>query len=232
MSRLVIVVPARGGSRRLPDKNLRVLGGVPLLGWTIGAVRAAGFAETPVLSTDNPAIAEAGRRLGYAVPFLRAAELSRDDTPTLPVVLDALDRTDANVGKPDMVMLLQLTSPFRPAGLLREGFRRLRESPDADSLIAVHPLPVGIEHVYRADGAFLSPPEAETGEAYVPSGALYLARTDMLRRHGSLVGSRCLWLAHGGISALDIDTADDWAMAEAAVAAGAVTPPLLTEGID
>jgi len=222
----MVIVPARGGSRRLPGKNLRPLGGLSLLGWTLGALRAAGFAEVPLLSTDDPAIAAEGRRLGFAVPFLRPAALAADDTPTVPVVLHALDRRPpGDTEEPEFVMLLQPTSPFRPPRLLREGLDALAASPEADTLIAVRPLPVGLEHVYRADGPVLAQATAASGRGYVPSGALYIARTAALRRHGSFVAPRCLWLAHDGLSALDIDTEDDWAVAEAAVAAGRATPP-------
>jgi CMP-N,N'-diacetyllegionaminic acid synthase len=226
MSGLGVIVPARGGSRRLPGKNLRSLGGLSLLGWTLKALRAAGFAETPVLSTDDPAIAAEGRRLGYAVPFVRPAALAADDTPTVPVVLHALDHAAAAGAKePEYVMLLQPTSPFRPPHLLRDGVAALTASAEAESLVAVRPLHVGLEHVYRPDGAFLARASAAAGPGYVPSGALYIARTAALRRHRSFVAPRCLWLIHDGISALDIDTEDDWAVAEAAIAAGRVAPP-------
>jgi CMP-N,N'-diacetyllegionaminic acid synthase len=226
MSGLFIIVPARGGSRRLPGKNVRQLAGVSLLGWTLGAVRAAGFSETPVLSTEDETIAAEGRRLGYAVPFLRPAALAADDTPTVPVVLHALDRHAASgAAAPDFVMLLQPTSPFRAPRLLSDGLDAIGASPEAETLIAVRPLHVGLQHVYRAEGPTLAPATTASGTGYVPSGALYIARTESLRCHESFVAPRCLWIAHDGLSALDIDTEDDWAVAEAAVAAGRVAAP-------
>jgi CMP-N-acetylneuraminic acid synthetase len=226
MSSLWIIVPARGGSRRLPGKNLRALAGLSLLGWTLGAMRAAGFAETPVLSTDDAAIAAEGRRLGYDVPFLRPAALAADDAPTVSVVLHALDQVVAGGARePDLVMLLQPTSPFRPPHLLREGLDALMASAEAETLIAVRPLHVGLDHVYRADGPCLARATTDASTGFVPSGALYIARTAALRRHRTFVAPRCLWIAHDGLSALDIDTDEDWALAEAAVAAGRVILP-------
>jgi CMP-N-acetylneuraminic acid synthetase len=154
--------------------------------------------------------------------------LSSDDAPTVPVVLHALDQARATgVDEPDFAMLLQPTSPFRPPRLLRDGFDTLKASPAAETLIAVRPLHVGLQHVYRAEGPCLVRATTDAGTGYVPSGALYIARTAALRRQESFVAPRCLWLAHDGLSALDIDTDEDWAIAEAAVAAGRAVPPVV-----
>jgi CMP-N,N'-diacetyllegionaminic acid synthase len=226
MTTLRIIVPARGGSKRLPGKNLRTLGGAPLLKWTLLALRAAGIDQAPLLSTDDESIAEEGRRLGYAVPFLRPAGLGRDDTPTLDVVLHALDfLVGRGESEPDLVMLLQITSPFRSPALLTEGIARMMADPNADALIAVKPLHVGLSNVYGADGPYLSRVSSDRGPGYVPSGALYISRPRSLRENASFVPSRCLFLRHEGLETLDIDTEDDWTIAQAALAAGRISSP-------
>lgn len=222
---VLAVVPARGGSKRLPGKNVRLLGGLSLLGWTARCAAAAGLAA-PLLTTDDAEIAAEARRHGYAVPFLRPPELAADDTPTAPAVLHALDRLRELTGRdPALLVLLQVTSPFRAPALVRDGIARLAGTPDADALIATKEVHVALGHVYCDAGGFLAAVAPRSAErAYVPSGALYVIRTAALRREGTFMPPRCLHLPHSGLSCLDIDTPEDWALAEAAVAAGLAKP--------
>lgn len=222
---VLAIVPARGGSKRLPGKNLRPLGGLSLLGWTARCAAAAGM-PAPLLTTDDAEIAAEAKRHGYAVPFLRPRELAADDTPTVPAVLHALDRHREAAGRdPALVVLLQVTSPFRAPDLIREGIARLAGTPGADALVAMKELHVALGHVYRDERGFAAPVAPKSAErAYVPSGALYVIRTSALRREETFMPPRCLCLPHSGLSCLDIDTPEDWALAEAAVAAGLVRP--------
>jgi CMP-N,N'-diacetyllegionaminic acid synthase len=222
---VLAVVPARGGSKRLPGKNIRRLGGLSLLGWTARCARAARL-DAVLLTTDDAEIAAEGKRHGLSVPFLRPSELAGDDTPTTPAVLHALDRhCEATGREPALIVLLQVTSPFRAPALVREGIDRLVAAPGADALIAMKRLHVALGHVYREAGGFAEPvaPSA-TEPAYAPSGALYVIRTSALRREKGFMPPRCLILPHTGLATLDIDTAEDWALAEAAVAAGLARP--------
>ena len=109
------IVPARGGSKGLTNKNLRALGGQSLLARTAEAVRSSRSLTRTVLSTDDPAIAEAGRALGFDVPFMRPAELAADETPMLPVLQHAVQTLARGGFQADVVVLLQPTSPFRRA---------------------------------------------------------------------------------------------------------------------
>lgn len=224
-SAVLAVIPARGGSKRLPGKNIRELGGLSLLGWTARCARAAGLDE-PLLTTDDAAIAAEGKRLGLSVPFLRPAALAADDTPTTPAILHALDRHCEAAGRePALIVLLQVTSPFRTPALVREGIDRLIATPGADALIAMKRLHVALGHVYRDAGGFAASVAPSAGEpAYVPSGALYVIRTAALRHEQGFMPPCCLILPHTGLATLDIDTAEDWALAEAAVAAGLARP--------
>lgn len=224
MSELLIVIPARGGSKRLPRKNLRPLGGSSLLERTHGAVGAAGLAVPCLLSTDDQEIACAGRKLGWMVPFLRPAELAADDAPTLFAVMHALDWfAEENGGDPAFVMVLQATSPFRGGESLRQGVDLLKANENADAVLGVAELHCGAKHVYRpaADG-FLEPLQGgrEQTPAYVPNGALYLVRTAALRRHETLFPPRMLPLVMDTIASIDVDTELDWQLAEAVIASG------------
>ena len=123
--RILCVVPARGGSKGVPGKNLREVAGKPLLVWTVEQARAARPALDVVVSTDDEQIAEVARAAGAAVPFLRPPELARDTTPTEPVVRHALEAARAAGAAPDAVMLLQATSPVRLPGTIDRAVRLL-----------------------------------------------------------------------------------------------------------
>jgi CMP-N,N'-diacetyllegionaminic acid synthase len=224
MSDLLIVVPARGGSKRLPQKNLCALGGRSLLAHTAEAIAVAGLGAPVLLSTDDDAIAAEGRRLGWRVPFRRPAELSTDASATVSVVLHALDwYRDENGSDPAAVMILQPTSPFRGAGCLRAAVSALARRADIDSVIAMTALHLPPARLFAVgtDGV-AHPLGVEDGRkpVYAPNGALYLVRTSALRRAGTVYAGAILPLVLEGARAIDIDTAGDWRLAEAALAAG------------
>ena len=137
------IITARGGSKGIPGKNLKLLAGKPLLAYTIDTARRSGALDRVILSTEDEAIATAGRDLGCDVPFIRPLDLAHDDTPHLPVIQHATRWMQERVNyRPDAVMILQPTSPLRTAAghrrgrgaarHLRRGFRPQRErSPGA-----------------------------------------------------------------------------------------------------
>lgn len=228
MTDIIAIVPARGGSQRLQGKNLLALGGHSLLAWTAAVARRA-LGDTPVLlTTDDAAIAEEGQRQGLLAPFSRPASLATSSSPTAAAVLHALDWwSDEHGREPDIVVLLQPTSPFRPPELVRDGVARVARKTDADALISVRPMHLGSGAVFAEHDGFLQcvDPDCRFRQCVVPSGALYVIRTAVLRATGSFVPPKTASLEHSGISALDIDTLDDWSLAEAAVAAGIVAFP-------
>lgn len=219
MTELLIVVPARGGSKRLPRKNVRTLAGRSLLQWTQEAIAEAGLDAPCLLTTDDEEIAAAGRELGWLVPFLRPAELARDDSPTEPAVLHALDWFAAHRhGDPALVMVLQGTSPFRGGGCLREGLVMLRSAPQADAVVAVRKLHGTAAKVFVRDAENMLNPlgTGDQQEVVTPNGALYLIRTRVLRARGTLFPPRTLPLMMDDLASMDIDTELDWSLAEAA----------------
>jgi len=226
----LIVIPARGGSKRLPRKNLRRLGGRSLMQRADDAVRAAGIEAPRLLTTDDTEIAEEGRRLGWLVPFLRPAELATDDTPTLPAVMHAVDwYRDNHGGDPELVLLLQLTSPFRRAETLRNGFASLADDPEADAIVGVLDTGMRAEHVFeRAANGYLEPLRTNakvaattaSRTARVPSGVMFLIRTGALRQHGTFFPPATREVMTDAIESIDIDTEIDWRIAEALVDRG------------
>ena len=129
---ILAVIPARGGSRGIPRKNLRRIAGKPMIAYTIQAALASRRVDQVVLSTDDPEIAQVARQYGASVPFLRPAALARDDTPTPPVVEHAVSHVEAGGGQVEVVVTLQPTSPFTGAPVIDQAIE-LREQAQADT---------------------------------------------------------------------------------------------------
>lgn len=225
--RLLGLIPARGGSKGLPGKNIRPLAGVPLIGWTLRAAGQSGVLERVLVSTDSPEIAAVAGSLGAAVPWLRPAELAEDLSPSIDFVLHALDRLKADEGwEPDAVMLLQPTSPFRSADSIRRAAEAFVAA-GSDSLVSVSPVETHPWSCYflEADGrlkrAVPGAPEVlrrqDLPPSYAPDGSIYITTPRLLReRRGFLEPGTIAFLTPPGESA-DIDTEEDFARAEAAV---------------
>jgi len=219
---LFAVVPARGGSKRLPGKNLRPLAGRSLLARTADFLRAEGALAEAILSTDDPAIAAAGRAAGLCVPFLRPAELSTDEASSLAVVRHALGWFEASHGRlPELTAVLQVTSPIRRPGLLREAVAVLRERPAAQSVVAMHRAHVPLRYVFRrCDDGSLVPADARPLPALLPTGAMYVTRTAALLAQDAIYAEPIHAVETTAVEAIDIDTEEDFRVAEAILAAG------------
>lgn len=145
------IIPARGGSKAVPRKNLKPLGGVPLIVHSIVAGRAARELDRLIVSTDDPEIAAVAREHGAEVPFLRPAEYAQDDTPDLPVFQHALRWLAEHEGyRPEFVIHLRPTQPFRPAGLIDDVVRLLRAS-GADCVKSLVPAAQHPHKMWRID---------------------------------------------------------------------------------
>lgn len=222
---LLIVVPARGGSKRLPGKNIRPLAGRTLLEWTADAIRSSGLVADVVLTTDDEHIAAVGRRLNWLVPFCRPAELAADGVHLFKAVLHALDWYAGHRGRdPDNILLLQPTSPFRGGECLAEAVNRLQFRKEANSVVGMTRLKVRLSRVYSLDDRGLSRPVEVTSDSpgYVPNGALYLVRTKAFRDAQSLFAAPILPLELDALHSVDIDEPADWSLAETLIAAGLV----------
>jgi CMP-N-acetylneuraminic acid synthetase len=232
--RVLGLIPARGGSKGIPRKNVRVLGDRPLIAWTIDAAARSAALDRLVVSTDDPEVAEVARRCGAEVPFLRAAHLAADDTPTLPVVVDVLDRLEAEGDAFDAVCLLQPTSPFRAEGLIDRCVERLAAT-GADSVVTMKRLPA--EHhpawayvegdggtLHLASGSTEPPPRRqELSPAWCREGSVYVTRVPAVRA-GSLYGERLVGVEVDADATVNLDTEADWAEAAERVAVRAPVP--------
>jgi CMP-N,N'-diacetyllegionaminic acid synthase len=228
--RILGLIPARGGSKGVPRKNIKLLAGKPLLAYTAEAALAAKRLARVILSTDDDEIAEVGKEFGVEVPFLRPAELAEDKTPTLPVVQHALSFLERQGDRFDAVCLLQPTNPLRRAGDI-DACIELMEQHTADCVISVLPVPAEYNPhwVYFPSGDGILrlstgettpiPRRQELPPAFHREGSIYITRRDVVMNQHSLFGERVVGYEIDPALTVNIDTPDDWATAERLIVA-------------
>ena len=218
------LITARGGSKSIPRKNIKLLAGKPLIAWTIEAARKSKELNRIVVSTDDEEIAEVAREWGAEVPFIRPSELARDDSSSISVVLHAIHWMEENEGYcPDYVMLLQPTSPFRTV----EDIQQSVELATKHREVAVVSVCEAVHHPYECKRVLGD----ETLADFISTDIVYLRRQDMPPAHAlngaiylcqrmSLLKDQTFY-PEGAIAyimpsdrSLDIDTMWDWHLAE------------------
>ena len=227
------VITARGGSKGIPGKNLKLLAGKPLIAYTIDAAQRSQAFDRLLVSTDDFAIAEYARSQGCDAPFMRPPELARDETPHLPVMQHAVQwAADHEAYHPDAVMILQPTSPLRRAEHMTEAASLLAAS-GADSVVSVSAVPahmnpmrmLRIEDGGRATLFVTGDPirqrinrRQDLPAAWVMNGAIYVFRTPVLfAAEPSLYGQSTVAMPMRDPFGLSIDTPEDWEEAEKAL---------------
>lgn len=213
------LVPARGGSKGVPRKNVRPAGGKPLIAWTIEAAKAASTIDAVVLSSDDPEIIETARHYGCDVPFIRPAELAGDEADSLSVVRHAI----AAVGRDyDLTVLLQPTSPLRTAGDIDGAVRLFAERP-VDSCVSVCAVDKSPWWMYRrrSDGTLApimegpAPDRRQAAPAvYALNGAVYVARSAHLAAGGGFITPQTVGYVMPSERSLDIDVEFDFKLLE------------------
>ena len=219
---LLAVVPARGGSKSLPGKNIKQFAGRPLIQWTIDAARQARHVDEVVVSTDDAGIADVSVSCGAKVPFLRPTSLAQDDTPTVDVILHALDQ----LPEYSEVVCLQPTSPLRISedvdGAIEEcralGGKSIASVTEADK----HPnwmfqRDTNGKLVPIFEGAELALRRQDLEKVYALNGAIYFADAGWLQHCRSLICSSTLAYVMPRERSFDIDDQMDWIMAESLI---------------
>lgn len=230
--KVLAVVPARGGSKSIPGKNIKLLGGHPLIAYSIAAGRQASLVGRLIVSTDDPEIARIARGLGAEVPFLRPIELAGDRITDLPVFEHALKALAEATGEPpDIVVQLRPTSPFRPPGSVDRAIRALAEDPEADSVRSVAPPAQSPYKMWRARGRRLEPllkagirepfnaPRQALPDVLWQTGQIDAVRRTTILEKGSMTGDEVLPLLMDPALAVDLDTPAQWEAAESLVRA-------------
>ena len=221
--RILALITARGGSKRVPGKNIRLLGGRPLIVWSIDIAKGVPEICDILVSTDDAAIAEVARNAGALVPWLRPAELASGTATSVDVALHALDWYESERGAVDGLLLLQTTSPFRSRDTVLRGIRQFRLHQHRPvvgiSLAESHPM-----WCFQVDGETMRPfidggglhlRSQDLPPVYVVNGAFYLLTPDDLRMSKSFYSDDMIPLViEKPEESIDIDTEWDWKMAE------------------
>jgi N-acylneuraminate cytidylyltransferase len=227
------IITARGGSKGVPGKNLKLLGGKPLIHYSIEAANDTPL-ERLILSTEDPKIAEVARSLGCDVPFMRPAELARDETPHLPVIQHAVQWLIDHQGyRAEAVVILQPTSPLRSSADIAAALRMLELS-GADSVVSVNEVPAHahpMRMLHVDDGGFATlfvngqpvrrriNRRQDLPQAWLMNGAVYACRPDVLfGASPSLYGDRVVAYPMPIERSISIDNPEDWQAAEHALA--------------
>jgi N-acylneuraminate cytidylyltransferase len=236
-TKIIAIVPARGGSKGIPRKNIRPLGGYPLIAYSIAAGLAAEMVERVIVSTDDEEIAQVALDYGAEVPFLRPPEHAQDHTPDLPVFQHALNwLAEHEDYSPDIVVQLRPTSPCRRVWHIDQAVYRLLENPQADSIRAVC---VPFQNPFKMwrinpDGTmrplmetqFKEPynmPRQELPEVYWQTGYIDAAWADTILSKQSMTGDHILPLVIDPSDLIDIDSLADWQRAEGMLASGEIS---------
>lgn len=216
---ILALIPARGGSKEIIRKNIKLLSGKPLINWTIETVNKTKLIDKLIVSTDDLEISEIAKKAGAEVPFMRPDEISKDDTPGIEPALHAIKQiTDF-----EWLLLLQPTSPLRSVedidGII--SFCRKNNSPSAVSICEVSEHPY---HMYHKNKHFNLQPfvvdrpkfsgRQDFSPLYITNGALYLAKVDWLLKTKSFIGSETLGFEMPINRSIDLDTEYDWNIAE------------------
>lgn len=216
--RVLAIIPARGGSKGVPGKNIRLLAGKPLIAWTIERAKQSKYIDRLIVSTDDQVIADVAMRYGCEAPFLRPAELAQDDTPGVLTVLHVLEEIEGY----DYTLLLQPTSPLRTAddmdACMEHGFHHGAKScvsvtePDKSpywmyTLASQGELRPLLERPFITRRQMLPP-------VFALNGALYFNEVNWLQTHRSFIGDGTIGFVMPKERSWDIDTEDDFEICE------------------
>lgn len=216
------IIPARGGSKRIPRKNIKMFGGKPMIAWSIEAALASGCFDHVIVSTDDAEIAEVARAHGAEVPFMRPPELSNDHAGTIRVVAHAVNWMAQEVRPVEFACCLYATAPFVQAQDLRQGLEVLQRS-EAQYAFTVTNFAAPIQRSFRITGqqriemfnpAQFNSRSQDLEEAYHDAGQFYWGRADAWLSAIPLFSQASTPIVLPRYRVQDIDTPDDWIRAE------------------
>lgn len=203
---IVAIIPARGGSKGVPKKNIRHLGGYPLIAYTIAAAKQCKEIDRVIVSTDSSEIAEIAKHYGAEVPFLRPSELASDKSPDMGFMAHAIKWLQENEGfEPQLIVHLRPTTPLRDPALIDKAIRNLKENTQATSLRSVHELAESPHKMFEVEKGFLiglfpgdsrpeyyNLPRQSFPPAYNPNGYVDIIKPSFVKAHNKLHGPRMM----------------------------------------
>ena len=219
----VAIIPARGGSKRIPRKNIRAFNGKPILAYSIEAARESGCVDRVMVSTDDPEIADVARALGAEIPFIRPHNLSDDQTHLDAVMSHAVRWLMDQGHVPEFVCGLFATAPFLSGALLHEGLHRLQASPDKQYAFGVAKFSFPIQRAVRItplggiepfQPACMRMRSQDLEEAYHDAGQFFWGRAEAILNRAALFSPTSIPIVIPSHRVQDIDTPEDWARAE------------------
>ena len=253
---IVALIPARGGSKRVPGKNVRSIGGHPMIAYTIAAAADSGIFDAIIVSTDSDEVAGVARQYGAEVPFLRPAAFATDTSPDIEWLEHLLEELRARGRTWDCFSLLRPTSPFRTAETIRRAWTRFTAQQGVDSLRAVekcaqHPgkmwivrgdrmfplLPFALTQPgadgQRAEQPWHSTPYQALPPVYVQNASLEIAWTRVVRERRTIAGDVLVPFVTEGYEGFDINDPYDWMVAEHLLAEHRATlPPVVRKNVE
>ena len=236
MPNAIALIPARSGSERVPDKNIRSLAGHPLLAYAIASARQAGIFDRIVCSTDSGKVAEVAQRYGADIPFLRPAKLATSTSPDIEWITHALAALNEHY---DLFAIVRATNPFRGPDVLQRGLEQLLATPEADSIRAVELVKQHPGKMWVLEGKTMRPLLDQSQldvawhagqyqalpEIYVQNSALEIAWTRVVSQTGTREGRVVAPYLTRGYEGFNIDDEDDWDRARRLLDAGEVALP-------
>lgn len=224
---VVAIIPARGGSKGLPGKNIRLLAGKPLIAYSIEAAKASPYVDRVLVSTDDPEIASIAKQWGAEVPFLRPADLAEDLTPTEPVLKHAVEWLEAHGGyRVDIVLFLQPTDIFRKRSMIDGVIKALLDDERVDSAFVAYPTHKnfwrknGGEYVRLAPELSYGPRQTREPLFREDTGLACATRASVIKQ-GRRLGDRIVLIPNQDeASSIDIHTEFDFWLAERVLAEG------------
>lgn len=216
------IIPARGGSKRIPRKNIRIFSGLPMIAWSIKVAIQSGCFDHVVVSTDDVEIADIARQFGAETPFLRPSELSDDYVGTIPVIAHAISWFNANVSRVSQACCIYATAPFLRKEDLLQGRALLKEF-SADYAFSVTRYPFPIQRAIRINGDgrvrmfqpdFYNARSQDLEEAWHDAGQFYWGNPDAWLEHKPIFLSNSAPVILPSYRVQDIDTLEDWTRAE------------------
>lgn len=232
------VIPARGGSKGVPHKNIRNMLGAPLIAWTIDCANRSSVLTDSCVTTDDEAIMRIATQYGGRVPFRRPSELATDNALAIPTIQHATHAMEGWRNKKyDIVVMLQPTSPLKTPQDIDCALHMLLENPKADSVISI--VDVGNNHPMKmkifTNDLFINdyekpktenPPRQELPPVYIVNGVLYATRREILINEDSFAGQHCLGYVMPESRSINIDTECDFLIAEMEAQRQGLAPPI------
>ena len=219
----VAIIPARGGSKRIPGKNVKPFGGMPVIARPITAALESGLFSRVIVSTEDEGIADVARRFGAETPFVRPPELATDHAPTAPVLEHALRFLESEEGLPDQCCLIYPATPFVTPEILVRGMQALASSGAVTAFSAAwHASPIfrALQLDDHGNATMIWPEHIHTRSQDLPrtlydAGQFYWCDVQGFLAEGELFSRRTVPVMLSRLQAIDMDTPEDWELAEA-----------------